>query len=115
MDKLAGRAPPVLNATCVPPIKRMPTIGDDDILPDMVRMTAQLPSVDATGLLRLRCGGQRAAVIYTLIETCKLNEVDPRAWFADVLACIAAHPASRMAELLPWNWKAARQQQTHAA
>ena len=60
-------------------------------------------------------GGQRAAVIYTLIETCKLNAVDPRAWLADVLARIAAHPASRIAELLPWNWKAARRQQANAA
>lgn len=51
-------------------------------------------------------GGQRAAVIYTLIETCKLNDVDPRAWLADVLARIADHPARRIAELLPWNWKA---------
>ena len=56
-------------------------------------------------------GGHRAAAIYTLIETCKLNDVDPRAWLADVLARIADHPAKRIAELLPWNWKAARQQQ----
>lgn len=50
-------------------------------------------------------GGQRAAAIYTLIETCKLNDVDPRAWLADVLARLPDHPASRVAELLPWNWK----------
>jgi transposase len=56
-------------------------------------------------------GGHRAAVFYTLIETCKLNDVDPRAWLADVLARIADHPAHRIAELLPWNWKAARHQQ----
>ena len=53
-------------------------------------------------------GGHRAAAIYTLIETCKLNDVDPRAWLADVLACIADHPAKRIAELLPWNWQATR-------
>ena len=52
-------------------------------------------------------GGRRAAAIYTLIETCKLNDVDPRAWLADVLARIADHPAKRIADLLPWNWKAA--------
>jgi len=52
-------------------------------------------------------GGERAAAIYTLIETCKLNDVDPRAWLADVLARIADHPAKRIAELLPWNWKIA--------
>jgi transposase len=50
-------------------------------------------------------GGHRAAAIYTLIETCKLNDVDPRAWLADVLARIADHPARRIAELLPWNWR----------
>ncbi|MGB0087036.1 MAG: IS66 family transposase [Rhodomicrobiaceae bacterium] len=61
-------------------------------------------------------GGQRAAVFYTLIETCRMNDVDPRAWLADVLARIADHPAKRIAELMPWNWKAARQQfQTQAA
>jgi transposase len=53
-------------------------------------------------------GGRRAAAIYTPIETCKLNDVDPRAWLADVLARLADHPAHRVAELLPWNWKAAR-------
>jgi transposase len=51
-------------------------------------------------------GGRRAAAIYTLIETCKLNDVDPRAWLADVLARIADHPAKRITDLLPWNWKA---------
>jgi transposase len=49
-------------------------------------------------------GGQRAAAIYTLIETCKMNGVDPRAWLADVLARIADYPPKRISELLPWNW-----------
>ena len=53
-------------------------------------------------------GGQRAAAIYTLIETCKLCGVDARAWLADVLARLADHPARRITELLPWNWQAAR-------
>jgi hypothetical protein len=48
-------------------------------------------------------GGQRAAAMYSLIVTAKLNDVDPQAWLADVLARIAAHPASRLDELLPWN------------
>ena len=52
-------------------------------------------------------GGNRAAAMFTLVETCKLNDVDTRAWLADVLARIADHPASRIADLLPWNWKAA--------
>lgn len=49
-------------------------------------------------------GGERAAIIYSLIETAKLNDVDPQAWLADVLARIAEHPVSRLDELLPWNW-----------
>jgi transposase len=51
-------------------------------------------------------GGQRAAAMYSLIVTCKMNGVDPQAWLADVLARIAGHPAHRLDELLPWNWKA---------
>jgi transposase len=53
-------------------------------------------------------GGNRAAVMYTLIETAKLSDVDPKAWLADVLARIADHPMQRLDDLLPWNWKAAR-------
>jgi transposase len=49
-------------------------------------------------------GGRRAAAIYTLIETAKLNDVDPQAWLADVLARLPDHPAKRIQELLPWNW-----------
>lgn len=49
-------------------------------------------------------GGQRAAILYTLIQTARLNDVDPQAWLADVLARIADHPAARLDELLPWNW-----------
>ena len=56
-------------------------------------------------------GGHRAAVMFTLIESAKLSDVDPKAWLADVLARIADHPAQRLAELLPWNWKAAREQE----
>jgi transposase len=52
-------------------------------------------------------GGERAAAVYTLIATCKLNDVDPEAWLADVLRRIADHPASRLGELLPWNWRKA--------
>lgn len=53
-------------------------------------------------------GGERAAAMYSLIATAKLNSVDPRAWLADVLARIADHPASRLDELLPWNWHRAQ-------
>jgi transposase len=50
-------------------------------------------------------GGERAAAIYTLIGTAKLNNIDPQAWLADVLRRIADHPVRRLHELLPWNWK----------
>lgn len=50
-------------------------------------------------------GGQRAAAMYTLIVTAKMNDIDPQAWLADVLARIAGHPASQLDELLPWNWR----------
>jgi transposase len=52
-------------------------------------------------------GGERAAFMYSLIATARLNDVDPQAWLADVLARIASHPAQRLDDLLPWNWKAA--------
>jgi len=55
-------------------------------------------------------GGQRAAFMYTLITTAKLNDVDPQAWLADVLARIADIPQARLRELLPWNWKAEQRQ-----
>lgn len=49
-------------------------------------------------------GGQRAAVLYTLIQSARLNDVDPQAWLADVLARIADHPVRQLDQLLPWNW-----------
>ena len=53
-------------------------------------------------------GGRRAAAIYTLIATAKLNDVDPQAWLADVLARMPDYPAKRIGDLLPWNWHAER-------
>jgi transposase len=50
-------------------------------------------------------GGQRAAAMYSLMVTARLNDIDPRAWLADVLGRIGDHPASRLDELLPWNWR----------
>jgi hypothetical protein len=52
----------------------------------------------------IRVGGRRAAAMYSLIVTAKMNGVDPQAWLADVLARISAHPVHRLDELLPWNW-----------
>ena len=49
-------------------------------------------------------GGRRAAAMYSLIVTAKMNDIDPQAWLADVLARIAGHPAHRIDELLPWHW-----------
>jgi transposase len=53
-------------------------------------------------------GGRRAAALYTLIATAKLNDVDPQAWLADVLARMLDCPAKRVGDLLPWNWHAER-------
>jgi len=50
-------------------------------------------------------GGERAAAIYTLIASAKLNDIDPEAWLADVLRRINDHPASKLDELLPWRWQ----------
>jgi hypothetical protein len=50
-------------------------------------------------------GAERAAFMYTLIQTAKLNSVDPQAWLADVLARIADTPQTKLTELPPWNWR----------
>ena len=60
-------------------------------------------------------GGQRAAAMYSLIVTAKMNDVDPQAWLADVLARIAEHSAQRLDELLPWNWRPRSAPQSQAA
>ena len=53
-------------------------------------------------------GGERAAMMYSLITTAKLNDIDPQAWLADVLARIAECKMADLEDLLPWNWKAAK-------
>ena len=50
-------------------------------------------------------GGERAAAMYSLMATARLNNINPRAWLADLLQRIGDHPASRLDELLPWNWQ----------
>jgi transposase len=60
-------------------------------------------------------GGQRAAALYSLIVTARLNNVDPQAWLADVLARIAEHPAHGIDELLPWNWRPGSAPRSQAA
>ena len=51
-------------------------------------------------------GGKSAAIAYTLIETAKLNGVDPQAWLSDIIGRIADHKITRLDELLPWRYAA---------
>ena len=60
-------------------------------------------------------GGQRAAALYSLIVTAKMNDIDPQAWLADVLARIAEHPARDIDALLPWNWQPPAASRSQAA
>ena len=62
-------------------------------------------------------GGNRAAAIYSLIETCKLNGLDPEVYLRSVLTRIADHPINRITKLLPWNWDSdgRRQEQARSA
>jgi len=60
-------------------------------------------------------GGERAAAMYTLIATARLNGVDPQAWLADVLARINDHRIADLAALLPWRWAADQQARKLAA
>ncbi|TIL81789.1 MAG: IS66 family transposase [Mesorhizobium sp.] len=53
-------------------------------------------------------GGQRAALLYSLIVSAKMNDIDPQAWLADVFARLPAYPAHRIDDLLPWNWISAK-------
>lgn len=51
-------------------------------------------------------GGDAAAIAYTLIETCRMNSVDPEAWLRWVLSRVADHKMPHIDELMPWNWTA---------
>ena len=59
-------------------------------------------------------GGQRAAFMYSLVVTAKMNDVDPQVWLAEVLARIADLPQTRLHELLPWEWKVLGERATAA-
>ena len=50
-------------------------------------------------------GGQRAACMYTIVQTCKMNGINPQAYLTDVIGKIADHPIQKVDELLPWRWK----------
>jgi hypothetical protein len=84
----------------------MPFVVDFQLLPDMGRMNGEW----------LWVGTRRegAALMYTLIETGKLNEVDHQAWLAGVLGRIADIPQTRISALLRWNWRTAVPAQTVA-
>lgn len=56
-------------------------------------------------------GAERCAFMNTLFYTCRLNEIDPKAWMADVLARLPDLPMSRLHELLPWEWKRIREEE----
>ena len=60
-------------------------------------------------------GGDRAACMYSLIVTAKMNDIDPQAWLADVLARMPNLPVSRLPELLPWNWATGQDARQKAA
>jgi transposase len=75
--------------------------------PTMLQSARSAPSPWGA-LRRSDEGSRRAAAIYTLIQTAKLNDVDPQAWLADVLARLPDHPARRIEELLPWQWCGSR-------
>jgi hypothetical protein len=80
---------------CRPPEQRVERICDLNLAP-------QTP-----GIMRSRrtAGGKRAATLYTVLESAKLNGLDPEAYLADVIDRMAkGHPINRLAELLPWNW-----------
>ncbi len=60
-------------------------------------------------------GGERAAIMYGMIVTAKMNDIDPQAWLADVFTRINDIPQNSLHELLPWEWKAKREAQQATA
>ena len=60
-------------------------------------------------------GGERAAFMYSLIVTARLNDIDPQTWLADVLARMPGLPVRQLADLLPWNWSERQRQAARAA
>ena len=59
-------------------------------------------------------GGERAATIYTIIESAEINGLDPEAYLRHLIIRLDDHPAKRIDELLPWNWKRERLQKAVA-
>jgi transposase len=79
----------------------MPAIMNFDVVPNTGRMNMRWRGRKSWLSER---GAERAAPMYTLIQTAKLNAIDPQAWLANVLARIADALQTRLAELLSWNW-----------
>jgi hypothetical protein len=87
------------------PVQCVPTVMDLDFLPDMGRMNGRFALGRKAWLFAgSDRGGERAAIMYTLILTARLNGVDPQAWLADVLDRINDHKIKDLAALLPWHW-----------
>ena len=59
-------------------------------------------------------GAERAVIMYTLIQTARLNDIDPQAWLADTLSKIAETPQTGLGKLLPWNWMSVRRSRAAA-
>ena len=87
------------------------------ILPDMGRMTARMALTRKNALFAGHDdGAENWAIVASLIEACKLNDVEPQAYLADVLVrLVNLWPNNRLDGLLPWTWAAARPQQQRAA
>lgn len=92
--------------------QRRPTLAGDQG-PRLQRSADHGPGLGTTSATDH--SGQRAAILYGLIATAKMNDVDPQAWLANVLARIADIPQTRLHELLPWNWPRAAEMKEAAA
>jgi transposase len=64
-----------------------------------------MSTIGRSGHLEVSDGGKAAAIAYTLIETAKMNNVDPEAWLTWVLQRLPDHKINRIDELMPWNWQ----------
>jgi hypothetical protein len=82
---------------------------DFQFLPDMGRMNGQWPSVERTHCSRAATRAENWASVASLIETCKLNRVDPQRYFTDLLTrLVNGWPQARIDELMPWCWADAK-------
>ncbi len=91
-------------------VKALPKSGVTEYMPDNNPAERALRTIAITRknflFLGSDAGGERAAVIYTVLQSAKLNGLDPEAYLADVIDRMAkGHPINRLSELLPWNWK----------